>query len=233
VNSQDVAQEDAVEIPNSLKSNDQQTVTCKLDNVLEPMLYKDEILGRREISNLQEPEEEQESGDFQEPGILEDGINKFSEERTIGKLEEVDGKEIQEAKNGQMKNDEFIDPYPKIETMELKKVHPVLKQDDEALNFSTEIEAAIFKKTPLILENAVILVNHQPFDEIPQPSLVKLSKSEPIFVNKLEIRRDMFCEYDWWVFKARWKIEKLQEAEVQFLSSFVFEYYFKGSCTKA
>jgi hypothetical protein len=70
VNSQDVAQEDAVEIPNSLKSNDQQTVTCKLDNVLEPMLYKDEILGRREISNLQEPEEEQESGDFQEPGIL-------------------------------------------------------------------------------------------------------------------------------------------------------------------
>jgi hypothetical protein len=28
--------------------------------------------------------------------------------------------------------------------MELKKVHPVRKQDDEALNFSTEIEAAIF-----------------------------------------------------------------------------------------
>jgi hypothetical protein len=49
VNSQDVAQEDAVEIPNSLKSNDQQTVTCKLDNVLEPMLYKDEILGRTRI----------------------------------------------------------------------------------------------------------------------------------------------------------------------------------------
>jgi hypothetical protein len=133
-------------------------------------------------------------------------------------------REFKKKKNGQIKNDEFLDPYPKIETMELKKVHPVLKQDDEALNFSTEIKVAIFKKTPLILEFAVILVNHQPFDEIPQPSQAKLSKSEPIFVNKLEIRRDMFYEYDWWVFKKRWKIEKLQETEVQFLSSFVFQY---------
>jgi hypothetical protein len=190
--------------------------------------YEDEIPEGREM-DFQEPEEQKlveqkEIKDFQEPEILQKGRIILSEERrTIEKLE-VCGEGIQEEKNGQIKNDEFLDPYPKIETMELKKVHPVFKQDDEALNFSTEIEAAIFKKKPLILEIAVILVNHQPFDEIPQPSQEKLSKSEPIFVNKLEIRRDMFYEYDWWVFKTRWKIEKLQEVEVQFLSSFVFQY---------
>jgi hypothetical protein len=160
--------------------------------------YEDEVTeGRREIR------------DFQEPEILEDGINKFSEEKKEQIKNAYVASETHVESVEEEINDEFVDPSPKI----------------EALNFSTVIETVIFKKPPLIFENAVILVNRHPFDEIPQPSQVKLSKSEPIFVKKLEIRRDMFCEYDWWVFKTRWKIKKLQETEVQSLNSFVFQFF--------
>jgi hypothetical protein len=34
----------------------------------------------------------------------------------------------------------------------------------------------------------------------------------------------MFCEYDGWVFKTKWKTKKLQESEVQFLSLFVLQF---------
>jgi hypothetical protein len=156
----DVAQETAFEIPNSLKSNDQQPVTCKLDNVFEPMQYKDEISGAREIK------------DFQEPEILQKGRNILSEERRTVERLEVSGEEIQEEKKEQIKNayvasethvesveeeinDEFVDPSPKI----------------EALNFSIEIEAVIFKKPALIFEDAVILVNHQPFHKEEKDSM--------------------------------------------------------------
>jgi hypothetical protein len=41
---------------------------------------------------------------------------------------------------------------------------------------------------------------------------------------KLELMRDMFWEYEWWVFKTRWKIQTIQKAEIRSLSSFVFQY---------
>jgi hypothetical protein len=108
----------------------------------------------------------------------------------------------------------------KVESIE-EEIQEIKIEDMESRNQERRM-AGVFKETPLIFENAVTLVNHQLFDQSPQPNQAKLSKSEPIFVKKLEIRRDMFCEYDWWVFKTKWNIKKLQEAVVQFLSLFVF-----------
>jgi len=111
---------------------------------------------------------------------------------------------------------------PQLESIE-EEIQEIKIEDMESRNQKRRM-AGVFKETPLIFENAVTLVNHRLFDQSPQPNQVKLSKSEPIFVKILEIRRDMFCEYDGWVFKTKWKIKKLQEAEVQFLSLFVFQF---------
>jgi hypothetical protein len=147
--------------------------------------YEDEIPEGREM-DFQEPEEEQKSveqkeiKDFQEPEILQKGrIILSKERRTIEQLE-VCGEGIQEEKNGQIKNDEFLEPSPKIENMELKKVHPILEHGDGGLDLSKEVESRKFENPSLAFKDTTIIVPHQPFDEIPQPIQVKLLESEPI-----------------------------------------------------
>jgi hypothetical protein len=146
--------------------------------------YEDQIPGAREIK------------DFQEPENLQKGRNKLSEERrTIEKLE-VFGEKIQEEKTGQIKNDEFLEPSPKIKAIELKNVHPILEHDDGGLDLSKEIESRTFENPPLAFKDKNIIVPHQPFDEIPKPSQLKLLESEPISpsTQPLKIRKnDLVC----------------------------------------
>jgi hypothetical protein len=163
--------------------------------------YEDEIPEGREM-DFQEPEEEQKSveqkeiKDFQEPKILQKGRIILSEEsRTIEQLE-VCGEGIQEEKNGQIKNDEFLEPSPKIEAMELKKVQPILEHGDGGLDFSKEVESRKFENLSLAFKDTAIIVSHQPFDEIPQPIQVKLLESEPISpsTQPLKIQKnDLIC----------------------------------------
>jgi hypothetical protein len=64
--------------------------------------------------------------------------------------------------------------------MELKRVHPILEHGDGGLDPSKEAESRKFENPLLAFKDTAIIVPHQPFDEIPQASQVKLSKSEPI-----------------------------------------------------
>lgn len=120
-----------------------------------------------------------------------------------------------------VQNDGVLDPVPEIKSMEFTKLHPVHEQDDEDLDFSTEIEAMIFQKPPLVFKNPVIFVNHQPFDEIPKPSQVKFSILESIGVEILglilkNLRQAANLTS---VMKATSKM-----VLIQILNSFVFNY---------
>jgi hypothetical protein len=68
----------------------------------------------------------------------------------------------------------------KVESIE-EEIQEIKIEDMESRNQERRM-AGVFKETPLIFENGVTLVNHQLFDQSPQPNQVKLSKSEPIFV---------------------------------------------------
>lgn len=96
--------------------------------------YEDEILEGKEM-DFQEPEEEQKSveqreiKEFQEPENSQKGRNiLFEERRTIEKLD-VFGEKIQEETIGQIKNDEILEPSPRIESMEMKKEYPTPAYD--------------------------------------------------------------------------------------------------------
>jgi len=63
----------------------------------------------------------------------------------------------------------------KVESIE-EEIQEIKIEDMESRNQERRM-AGVFKETPLIFENAVTLVNHQLFDQSPQPNQVKLSKS--------------------------------------------------------
>jgi hypothetical protein len=112
----------------------------------------------------------------------------------------------------------------------------------------------------MIQETNLVDDTHHAFDEIPQPSQMKLSISKSMVVKvigvltpnsncilkefcvfntkslkdfhdsvrlyqkeenvidkmwdqKLELRKDIFWKYDWWVFKTRWKMKELKEVK--------------------
>jgi hypothetical protein len=128
-------------------------------------------------------------------------------------------------------DEEVLASFPEIEPIEFQKQHSVLEKVEitEKIKKSTEYNLNNQEiKNKDLLEQGVeeffggeifCLISRsrgQPedlmFDEIPQPSqmeLTQLSISQPLFVKKLELRRDMFCEYDGWVFKTRLKSKEV------------------------
>jgi hypothetical protein len=86
-------------------------------------------------------------------------------------------------------NEEILDPCLEIESMEFKKIYPVSEHYDNDLDLSKEIKSMNFENPPLASKDADIIVPHQPFNEIPQPSQVKRSILESI---RLEIEGVMF-----------------------------------------
>jgi hypothetical protein len=58
---------------------------------------------------------------------------------------------------------------------------------EEGLGLATEIESMNFKDPSLITKNAEIIVNHQMFDEIPQPNQTALRISESIGVEIIDL----------------------------------------------
>jgi hypothetical protein len=115
----------------------------------------------------------------------EDEANNLQNQEILETLEGVDDQKaarFDDLNQSDIHNDEISDSCTEIKSMEFTVLNPVHEQVDGNLNSSSEIEARIFQKPPLVFKNSVFFMGHQLLDVITQQSqLDKLLSKKPRF----------------------------------------------------
>jgi HD superfamily phosphohydrolase len=119
----------------------------------------------------------------------EDEANNLQNQEILETLEGVDDQKaarFDDLNQSDIHNDEISDSCTEIKSMEFTVLNPVHEQVDGNLNSSSEIEARIFQKPPLVFKNSVFFMGHQLLDVITQQSQMELSSSKSIVVKNFQ-----------------------------------------------